>query len=230
MTVRKTNKSRQPIPDFSPGEDGSAMAKQFLETIAESRVDTNFWRLISCLQSLMLVCGALALVILLPLKSVETIRVLQTTGGRLTSDGEVVGKWKPDQENINYFLNLWASKVFDINAATIDSTTRESSAIAIGTALQQLNELRTRENPYLLLRNSPGMTREYRFTSINMIDNQVALLRFKTLTRANGSVTTVAFSMRITHTLIKPKTIDDVIKNPAGIFITSFNLSKESTQ
>jgi hypothetical protein len=32
----------------------------------------------------------------------------------------------------------------------------------------------------------------------------------------------------VTYTRVKPRTRDDVMKNPAGLFITSFNPTEES--
>jgi type IV secretory pathway component VirB8 len=106
-------------------------------------------------------------------------------------------------------------------------TITESAEIAIGNATAQLRELRNKDNPLVLLQQNQNLIRTYEYVTINFIKDDVALLRFRTITRNNDQVALVNYAMTITFTRIKPKTREQIIRNPAGLFITNFNINEE---
>ena len=118
--------------------------------------------------------------------------------------------------------------MWDVNRATIENNVRESASFAISHAATQLHEFRHADNPIVNLNNTQGYNRTYEFLSINYMRNDVGLLRLRTITREGSTTTARVYLMTITFTRIKPRTLDQVLRNPAGIYITSFNISEES--
>lgn len=222
----KKSKSNQHLPDPTPGIVHDT-ARKYFETGTEPWIDRNRWFLISLILSVAVLGMGMALYVLLPLKTVETFQVTKVEGGRYVVDATPVGNWNADNDAIGYFLNQWANNVFDINRSTIDRTIAQSASIAIGNANAQLRELRLKDNPWVLLRENADFNRSYKYRSINFIKDDVALLRFETTTRKAGLAKNVYYAMTITFTRIKPKTRDQVISNPAGLYITNFNITEE---
>jgi type IV secretory pathway component VirB8 len=217
-------------PDFTPGPTNQATAQQYFDRGAKKAVESNRWFLIALVLAVGHVLQGAAWNGFLPLKSVETYVVNQGDKGRLVADGTPVGTWTPDDDAIDYFVNQWASKTWDVNRATIESTFAESSELVVGTAKVQLQELRSKDNPLVSLHDNPGYSRTYEMISINKIKDDVRLLRFRTVTRLSpdSAPTITTYAMTVTNTRVKPRTRAEVMKNPAGIFITSFNPTEES--
>lgn len=217
-------------PDFTPGPTRQAAEQAFFERGAKRSVESNRWFFVAALLAAGHVLQGVAWNGFLPLKSVETYMVNQFDKGRLVADGSPVGTWTPDDEAIDYFVNQWASKTWDVNRATIERTFAESAEQVVGTAKVQLQELRSRDNPLASLHDIPGYSRTYEFISMNKVKDDVRLLRFRTITRLSPEAkpTVITYAMTVTFTRIKPRTRADVMKNPAGLFITSFNPTEES--
>jgi type IV secretory pathway component VirB8 len=215
------------VPDFAPGEISENAAREHFERGARPTIDRNRSFLLNCILGAALVGQSVAMAMLFPLKTVETQIVRSYDGGRMNADGVAVGNWTPDKDEIGYFLGRWVNQVFDINQATIMNTIRESSEMTIGNATAQLKDLRTRDNPLVLLKGNPNLIRTYEYIALNFIEDNVGYLRFKTTTRDNGEPKTVVYAMRITFTRVKPTTREQIMRNPAGLFVTSFNLTEE---
>jgi type IV secretory pathway component VirB8 len=226
----KTSKSHAKTPpDFAPGGIADEPGRIYYELLATERVGKK--RLLYMVVALAVIAAgqSAALYELMPLKSIETFPVWKVEGGRAVSDGQAIANWAPDQEMITYFVNSWAESVFDINAATIEATTRRAAEMTIGTATEQLRDLRQRDNPMVMLRDSPGLIRTYEYSSANFISDNVILLRFKATTRRPGSSPqTTSYALTATFTRIKPTDRNSLMRNPAGLYIKSFSLSEES--
>lgn len=183
--------------------------------------------------SIILAVGVVGLIwtiaVILPLKTVETFQVDKVEGGRLVVSGEPVGRWSPDADSIAYFLNQWAKNVFDINSSTLDTTTTLASQMTVDASVAQLRDLRQRDNPYAMIRKCPGLIRTYDYRSVNFVKDDVALVRFKTTTRCASAPPKVEhYAMTATFVRVKPTTREQVMHNPAGLYISNFNLTEEA--
>lgn len=217
-------------PDFAPGPPKQAATNEYFSRGSKKDVQNNRLFFIAAILAAGHVLQGVAWNGFLPLKSVETVVVNQGENGRLVSDGTPVGTWTPDDEAIDYFVNQWASKTWDVNRATIESTFAESAEQVVGIAKVQMQELRNKDNPLASLHDNPGYSRTYEFISMNKVKDDVRLLRFKTITRLSPEAQPVprTYAMTVTFTRVKPRTRAEVMKNPAGLFITSFNPTEES--
>lgn len=230
LTQAKPAHALSTPPDFTPGPTKQAAEQEYFARGAKKDVQNNRLFFIAVLLAAGHVLQGVAWNGFLPLKSVETYVVNQVDKGRLVADGAPVGTWTPDDDAIDYFVNQWASKTWDVNRATIESTFAESAEQVVGTAKVQLQELRNRDNPLASLHDIPGYSRTYDFISMNKVKSDVRLLRFRTVTRLSpeAAPTITNYAMTVTFTRVKPRTRADVMKNPAGLFITSFNPTEES--
>ncbi len=230
-TQPKTNqKPNDQVVDFAPGPISKDTAQKHFERGAGVAVDRNRWFAVSVLLAAALIANAVAWNTFLPLKSVETFQVNKVEGGRLVTDSTAVGSWAPDSDSVAYFINKWANSVFDVNRATLEGTLAESGEQVVGNAKSQLTEMRKKDNPLVALRDYPSYNRNYEFITINFIKDDVALLRFRTTKRYTPETAPIitTHAMTVTFTRVKPTTRAQIMKNPAGLFITNFNATEES--
>lgn len=228
-TPTKSN-SGAPPPDFAPGPLSKDTALEHFERGARPTLERNRMFLICIVLAAGHLANGIGWNVFLPLKTVETYQVNKVDGGRLVADGTAVGNWAPDSDSIAYFLNKWANSVFDVNRATIEGTLTEAGGLVVGSAKAQLAELRKKDNPLISLRDYPTYSRTYEYTTLNFIKDDVALLRFRTITRlsAESAPVITTYAMTLSFTRVKPTTRAEIMKNPAGLFITNINLTEES--
>ena len=217
-------------PDFAPGHLAQDTALEYFERGARPSLERNRWFLIAVVLAAGHVANGIGWNIALPLKSVETFQINKVDGGRLVADGTAVGNWAPDSDSIAYFLNKWANSAFDVNRATIEGTLSEAGGLVVGSAKAQLAELRKKDNPMLSLRDYPLYSRTYEYITLNFVKDDVALLRFRTITRLSpeAAPVTATYAMTLSFTRVKPTKRAEVMKNPAGLFITNINITEES--
>lgn len=230
LFAKNKQPKQQGIPDFAPSDMGADTARIHFERGAQPSIEKNRWFLVALVLAGGHVLHGFAYNQMLPLQRIEAYAIQKTDGGRLVVEDSPIGRWTPDKDSLAYFVNLWASNVYDINRSTIDRTLRTSTSLVVGNAVGQLRDLRYKDNPMVLLRDNLDYTRTYENKSINFIKDDVALLRFKAITRNNGEVSESHYVMTVTFTLIKPKTREQLIANPAGLYITSFNVTEETTK
>jgi type IV secretory pathway component VirB8 len=228
--ITKQSSSGAQPPDFAPGPLSKDTALEHFERGARPSLERNRWFLIALILATGHVFNGIGWNIALPLKTIETFQVNKAEGGRLVADGTPVGAWVPDSDSIMYFLNQWATNVFVVDRANIEGTLTAAGERVTGAAKAQLGEMRRKDNPLVALRDYPQYSRGYEFITLNFVKDDVALLRFRTIERLSpeSKPKIVTYAMTISFTRVKPTTRADVMKNPAGLFVTNFNLTEES--
>lgn len=182
---------------------------------------------------LIVVILAFALTQLIPLKTFQIVHVTPVDGGRVLTE-KVESNWKPNQANVGYFLNAWAENTFNINYSTWRENIDKSSKIVSGTAFEQLRTHFRKEdfNSAAIMNKTPTYVKTYEKISVNFIKDDVILIRFKTTSIAMPGATPVVkyYALTLNVSFTQPTSMEQALNNPAGIVITSFNLSEESTK
>jgi type IV secretory pathway TrbF-like protein len=227
---RSKSQASAAIPDFAPGPVGQAATQEFFERGGKVAVERNRLFLIAALCALALAINGAAWWVMLPLKSVEPIVVRQTETGRLAPDEQAAGNWSPDRAAIVYFLNQWVASIVEINRATIEESMLRSAGFTTGNGKSQLKAYYARNNPWKMFEERPNLLRSFENISTNFVNDETVLVRYRTITRLNpgDQGKTEVFAMTINFVKVKPKTREDVLRNPAGLFITNFNIAEES--
>lgn len=217
---------------YTPGLPSEASTRQFFERGGKLKLqsDRSFWFSIG----LVSVCFVLALTILMmqPLKTVQTVVVHENANGSVVPDFNAVDSYVPDRNAIAYFLSGWVDNVMDINASVINDRLFAAGNQVIGDAADQLKELIAQQNPLARLRQYPALRRTYKRLSVNFVKNDTAVLRYSLTERLGPGTppTETVYVMTITFTRVPPHTQEQVMANPAGLYITSFNNNQENSQ
>ncbi|VVE14070.1 MULTISPECIES: type IV secretion system protein [Pandoraea] len=228
-TNRAESSKRPSVPPFTPGPVRESAVRKYFARGEMERITANRWFLATVFLGVLTLVNSVAWVVLVPLKTIQTIVVREDKGGRLTSDLSGPSSYVPDRDAVAYFLSDWINNVYDINASTIDNNLALAGKMTVGQATDQLNALLHKENPYSRLHDTPTLRRTFDRLTVNFITDDTVIIRFTLTERsASGSQPKVStWAMTITYTRIPTTTIEQVKINPGGIYVKSFNVNQE---
>lgn len=229
--MNKSTKQSKPVDLINPGLRSEAFNNYFGRGNAQA-VMLRYTNTIIVILVVIILCLALALSQLIPLKTYQIVHVSNLEGGRVSTE-KIDSNWKPSQANIGFFLNVWAENTFNINYSTWRENIDKSSKIVSGTAYEQLRTLFRRDefNSASIINKTPNFVKAYEKVSINFIKDDVILIRFKTTAISQPGATPVVkfYALTLNISYSTPSSMEQALNNPAGIVITSFNLSEETS-
>lgn len=217
-----------------PGPIEQAAAQVFFERGSKQALEKKAWQwtALASLSTSVLLVGAI--VLMLPLKTVETIQVGKGADGRLWAQATDAQKFTVDDDAKASWVNDWVSDLTEINAATWQRGVERVTSRAAGTGIDQVRDYLNKEEnqPANLLFKHAGYVREFRRESVNLLQANVVLIRFSLTSRpaAGAPKLTKSFAMTVNLGSVKPKSREDVIANPAGLVVQNFSVSEESAK
>lgn len=228
---------RKPKPQESeittvPGTVSEAAQRTFYERGSGISLDRNHWRVATFgLTAAVLLC-AVAIFRMLPLVRVQAVLVHESKSGELVAQPVDDRAFSPNQAAIAYALNDWAQNLMTVNATIQDELVGKALAMATGTGQDQVKAFYQVNNPVSILHKNPEFLRTYHYLSINFINANAALVRFQTTDRQAPGANPVSeiFDMTVSFAITPPKTVNQAVQNPAGVYVTSFNLNQESAK
>lgn len=231
MFKRKHKQAESEITTV-PGVVSEAAQRTFFDRGSGISLDRNHWRMATFgLTAAVLLCS-IAIFRMLPLVRVQAVLVHESKSGELVAQPVDDRAFSPDQAAIAYALNAWAQNLMTVNATIQDELVSKALAMAVGTGQDQVKAFYQVNNPASILRKNPMFLRTYHYLSINFINANAALLRFQTTDRQGPGANPVSeiFDMTVSFTITPPKTVNEAVQNPAGVYVTSFNLNKEAAK
>ena len=215
-----------------PGPVEQAAMKVHYERGSQAVVDRNKWRTMAFLLVVVIIGMSGGFVALLPLKSVEVVRVGQEASGRVVVDAQqqVNREWGDEVQMA--WVSDWARMMFEVNAPTWRRSVGKALSLTVGTAKSQSDDyLRLEENnPPYLLGKDPSFVREVERVSVNVIQPNVVLIRFRLITRwSNGNKTVKQLAMTATLKQTTQTSREEIIENPSGLLLSNFSISDESS-
>lgn len=230
--MKLTSKSVKKDPaDFAPGHLANEAERKQFEAASMPRIERNRSLLFFAASLILNLAQGFSIAAMIPLQKVQVMQPTKLEGGRVIADPNSVKPFAPDREMTGYFLNQWTKSIHEIiGVQAADQATRKAAEMAVGTAKDQLREYLNKNNPFTLLAEAPGTTREYEYQSINFMPDGNIYLRFSTTTRRPGTPPKTQFyAMTATTTTIQPATTADYMRNPTGLHVTYFSISAETT-
>jgi type IV secretory pathway component VirB8 len=218
----------------APGPIEQAAAQVYFERGSKHALERKAWQwtALASLTICLLLVGAI--VLMLPLKTIETIQVGKGPDGRLWAQATDAQKFTVDDDAKASWVNDWVSDLTEINAATWQRGVQRVTSRATGTGIDQLRDYLSKEEnqPANLLFKHPGYVREFRRESVNLLQVNVVLIRFSLTSRpaAGAPKLTKSYAMTVNLGSVKPKSREDVIANPAGLVVQNFSISEESAK
>lgn len=229
MFSRKSNRQPEASITTVPGVPSEASRRTYFARGSAISLERNHWRVATFALICAVVLCAVAIFRMLPLVRVQAILVHESKSGELVSQPINDRMFTPDQAAIAYALNTWASNLVTVNGTIQQELVDKAMSVTAGQATDQAKSFYQENNPAALLRKQSTFLRTYHYLSINFINSDAALLRFETTDRTTPGAQpeTSIFDMTVSFTIVPPKTVNEAVRNPSGVYVTSFNLNKE---
>jgi type IV secretory pathway component VirB8 len=173
---------------------------------------------------------SLGMMRMLPLKErvPYVIKVEEDQMGSPTGRVDVVeggiAKFQPSEASIRYFLGKWA-----VDLLTVDERTREvrlpsSYALLKGDAIGDWKRyVSDTGKPLELLAENPAYRMRAELISISFLNESTAMIRVKLTTRNEER----RVQLNVNYALLPPESDADVLRNPIGLWITTFGVNNE---
>jgi type IV secretion system protein VirB5 len=214
-----------------PGVASEASRRTFFSRGSAISLERNHWRVATFALIGALCLSSIAIFKMQPLVRVQAVLIHQSPSGRLSAQPVDDKAFSPDQAAIAYALNSWASNLITVNSTIQSELIDKALSMATAQGVDQVKAFYQANNPAAILKDKPLFLRTYHYLSINFINTNAALLRFQTTDRAapGADPQNSIFDMTVSFAISPPKTINQAIINPSGVYVTSFNLNKEAS-
>lgn len=219
----------------TPGPIEEAAARIYYERGSLAISDVLTWKKFTAFFVFLSAIQAVAITMLIPLKSIEIVKISQDNLGKvkIVENQDSNQRYSADAEAQMFWVSQWTTDAFEINEATWRRNLTRAITRTSGAAKEQINEylVRQENNPVIILEKDLSFVREVERISINTIQPNVILIRFKLISRMQNGVKMVkTYAMTVTLKNIQPKTREELIDNPAALSVQSFSISDESVK
>jgi type IV secretory pathway component VirB8 len=226
---RKSKEDAALIEDRAPpAAAASKVAQQFFERFGRPVLERNRWFMLSMVQSVVVLGMLMALIGLTPLKRVQPVLVKLDSNGHATVQTLNIKNFTPTKASVRYFLGQWAEHLMILNQALTADYLTTAYEMTDGNAVAQMRTFIAKTKPIAKLHTNPQLVRHVKINTISLLPNQVAMVRLSTTTQTPGQPARHAsYLLTINYEIIAPTSMDAIMTNPIGFFVTNFTLQEE---
>lgn len=205
-------------------------AKGFFERFGGATVESSRWFTFSIVLVVVLIGQSIAIMQMLPLKTVVAYKIGVTDEGRVAGTPFAAEAYTPGENEKKYFLSQWTTKLFTLDRFFTEKYLLDAYALTRDQAASQFSDYVNRFQPLVALKADPSLNQQVTVRSVSFVQQGVALVRFRVDTRAaKKSVVSKDMLLTIYFATIPPKTEEEIYQNPIGLFITQFSVSEDIT-
>lgn len=180
------------------------------------------------LTTVALLAACLALVVLMPLKTVEPFVVRVADNGMAIADRTGAQNYRPGRAERTYFVSRWVQQVLTMDPYLTERQLAEAYRMTSGLATQQMLDWMKGDRPIERLKKDPGLNRSVSIVTVSPLDEGVMQVRVRTETRSLGTAAQVkTLQVTIHYAIVPPKSEAEIIQNPIGLYVTRFNIAEE---
>ncbi len=139
---------------------------------------------------------------------------------------------QPNQAVIKSELAKFIVNIFTLDKALSPRYFVDANVMTSGLGTTKFANFRTSENVAQRLAKEPDMTRFASVTSVDISQRGIAFV-FVSTQETRGALTGIApakWRVTLKYELTSPKTEEEILKNPLGLFVTDLNITQESKQ
>jgi type IV secretion system protein TrbF len=180
------------------------------------------------LTTLALLAACAALLVLMPLKTVEPFVVRVADNGSVVAERAAAQRYQPGRAERTYFVSRWVQQVLTIDPFLTERQLAEAYRMTSGLATQQLLDWMKSDRPIERLKKDAGLHRSVSIVTVAPLDDTVLQVRVRTETRSlvNAALTRT-YQITVHYAIVPPKTEAEIIQNPIGLYVTRFNIAEE---
>lgn len=204
-------------------------AARFAEIYGSSMVSSNRMFVISIACVLLSGMALMVVLMLFPLKTIQSWVVEVNPANGLVSKPIEVQKIAPSIAVVKSELARWAEAVYTLDVIRTPELYKWANARARDKAIPQFSEFRVREKSYERLQKDASLFRDVKVTSVDASQSGIAFVFLTTTERQGTGEDVIKKNIRLTlhYVLDAPKTESDLLANPLGIYVVFFNESEE---
>lgn len=222
----------QDLPVQAPG--GPAINPHMLERKSDTRLQMNRESVRSFLLVGVILVQAFALWGLAPLKEVKPYVVRVADNGSVEAVPAGVESYAPNEKTKVYLLGEFVTGMMTVDISLSKYRIKKSFGMTRGKAVQEYTDfINVRDKPMEKLAEDSTRSRIATIVSMSPVEGQdIFLIRFKTEERSVSNPHPVVKRWVITthYVIIPPKSEEEILANPAGLFVTHFDLREELDQ
>lgn len=163
---------------------------------------------------------------LFPLKTVVPYDIKVDSIGRAEPIPITPEKFKAGDAEIKYHLAQWIDQIMTVRPGISRMNATKAYNYVDGDAVQQFAEWMNSYRPIDKAAANPDVTTDTYVTSLNKLGDDNYLVQFYTLTMDKGSQKKQYWTATINYSTYVPSTEEEILKNPIGLHIDSFSISK----
>lgn len=203
--------------------------REWFERMGSPIVDKNRWAFIAFIELLVIIALVIAISYLVPLVRVVPYVVKVDDAGKAAASSVMAQEYKPSNAHINYFVAEWVRKWQSIDPATLSKDLTGAFTLVRSRAIDEFREWIREDKPVERLNKSAGtLTRVVKIVSVTPVNDNVVQVRFMTIERDGSSDVKTKNKVALVHfALIQPKSEEEILQNPLGLFVSHFALSEE---
>lgn len=194
------------------------------------------WRLflVTVAISVVAVAEAIALSMMVPLKTVVPYVVKVEKEGRVTVESAATQAYVPGQSEIDYALSKWVRNLLTIDSYLTSNPKRnnilEAYAMTRGKAAEEFVQWFRETKPVEAVNKDPSLTRVAHVGNLMRVQDGAIIIRVVTETRsAKQTPVTENQMVTIHYSIVPPQTEKEILENPLGLVVTHFAISKDLT-
>lgn len=215
-----SNDARQTAPQLS-----HRALRSYMQLGEGERLQGRRWFVFTLILAFIAFVLAITLLRLVPLKErvpyfVEVDRVT----GEVRESERVITQFTPDETSIRYHLARWSENLLIVDQHSRDLRLPETARLLRGDAVPQWRAFIQREQPVQKLVDDPLYRRNVRLISLAFLSDETALVRLE-VTDNRGVSRRV--QLTVSYVIIPPKSEDDVMRNPLGLWVINFSVTDE---
>jgi type IV secretory pathway TrbF-like protein len=225
----KKNPAGQMVPSGAPPLVDPGLTRKWFEIEAAPVLERNRYFMVCLALSGALMLSLIALMVMLPLKTVVPFVLEKTEEGAVIPAPRTAQQFKPGVAEKRYFLAQWVKQLLTLDSHLSEIDLAQAYLLTRGKATVEFTDWLGRTSPMVELKNDPTLTRNVSISSISLIEDEVALLRVTTERRTNANPLAVRekFVITLHFILVPPKSEEELMKNPLGLFITHFQINAD---
>jgi len=176
-----------------------------------------------------IVAQGFAIKAILPLKERIPYFVETSSSGAVSVSQKVGQEFKPEQNNIRYFINMWVRDSFSVDSRlTTELYFPEAYSMSRGNAIQEMRDYIIKNKIIEGITTNPNWKREPKISTVSFIADGVVLVRYSIYEIGQTSADNgKKLAITIHYTLIPPTTEEEINHNPIGFFVTDFTINEE---
>lgn len=204
-----------------------AQAK-FFEIYGSSKVESSRWFLMTIVCLLVILMMAVAIWQMLPLKTAVPYMVTMSRDKGVAAEVVDAKLYQPDENVKIFFLSKFVTNMRELDPYQTQKNIKAAYAVTRDKASKEFTDYLQKEKPIERLVADKSLIRTVNFISVNPgTQDNIAFIRVKEDERTGALLTSKTYMFTIHYAFVVPTSMDEIQKNPAGIFITHFDKREE---